>query len=185
MKRRQYRNPPIEEAICEIRFAPGPVTEFTAPARFYETLKEIYPGQPRYQQLMAAEIGVHVQPPGSQMAMRQEGSKVLFPSEDGRHLVGLGMNLLSIHGLKPYSGWEEFRSRIAQAIEAYQNAARPAGVTRIAARYVNRIQVQAAGPNVAEYLTVAPRLPGGLPIELGAFVTQLEATYTDQGAQLR
>src|SRR5439155_21790092 len=128
MKRRQYRNPPIEEAICELRFTPGPEAEFTAPARFYESIKSSYPGKPQYQQFVAAGIQVPAQPMTAQVALRQEGVKTLFPSQDGRRLVGLGMNLLSIHELKPYSGWEDFRSRIEQAIRAYQNAAAPIGV---------------------------------------------------------
>ena len=184
MQRRQYRNPPIEEAICDVRFAPGPETDFTAPARFYESIKSSYPGKPHYQQLVAAGIAVPPQPAGVQIAMRQEGAKVLFPSQDGRHLVGLGMNALSIHGLKPYSGWEEFRSRIDQSINAYQSAAAPNGVTRLAVRYINRVQVQTSTANVADYLTAAPRLSREFPTTLSAFLTRLESVYTDRPIQL-
>jgi len=184
MKRRQYRNPPIEEAICELRFTPGPEAEFTAPARFYESIKSSYPGKPQYQQFVAAGIQVPAQPMTAQVALRQEGVKTLFPSQDGRRLVGLGMNLLSIHELKPYSGWEDFRSRIEQAIRAYQNAAAPIGVTRIAVRYINRVQVEAAGANVADYLIAAPRLPDELPADLRGFISRLESVYADQPTQL-
>lgn len=184
MKRREYRNPPIEEAICELRFAPAGEPEFTAPARFYDSIRSSYPGKPQYQQFVAAGIQVPPQSLGAQVAMRQEGMKILFPSQDGRHLVGLGMNLLSIHALKPYCGWEEFRSRIDQAIKAYQSAAAPVGVTRLAVRYINRVEVAAAPANVTEYLTIAPCLPRELPIDFSAFVTRLQSAYRDQGGQL-
>lgn len=182
MERRQYRNPPIEEAICEIRFVPGPVAEFTAPARFYESIRNAYPGDPRHQQLMAAEL--LSRPAGSQMSVRPEGVKILFPDQDGRRLVGLGQHVLSVHVLRPYPGWEEFSRRIATAFQAYQTAAAPAGVRRIAVRYINRIEIRSETVRLGEYLTVAPRLPDGVLANIRTFVTRLESLYEDQPIQL-
>src|SRR5262249_23262099 len=142
MERRRYRNPPIEEALCELRFVPGPEADSTAPARFYERAKSSYSGKPQTQPFVAAHLQFEPQTAGSQMAMRQEGVKVLFPDAQGRRLVGLGKHLLSVHVLRPYPGWQEFRCRIEEALKAYQEADPPTGVQRIAVRYINRIEIQ-------------------------------------------
>ena len=172
MERRKYRNPPIEEALCELRFAPGPEAVFTAPARFYESVKSSYPGKPKHQHILAAEL--QARPEGSQMSMRQAEVKILFPSEDDRRFVGLGTNVLSVHVVRPYPGWEDFRPRIEEAVRAYANAASPAGVTRMGLRYVNKIEIKSEVLNLGEYLTVAPNLPDGLPLNILTFVTRLE-----------
>ncbi|QMS90513.1 hypothetical protein HUN01_24125 [Nostoc edaphicum CCNP1411] len=47
MTRRQYPNPPIEEAVCEFRFAPDPAWNLTIPGLFYEKIKDFYTGEPQ------------------------------------------------------------------------------------------------------------------------------------------
>ncbi|MEH2362987.1 hypothetical protein [Nostoc sp.] len=56
MTRRQYSNPPIEEAICEFRFAPGQVWNFTIPGLFYEKVRDLYTGEPQQQNLITTEF---------------------------------------------------------------------------------------------------------------------------------
>ncbi len=34
-QRRRYRNPPIEEALCEFRYPPGQEWDLTIPCKFY------------------------------------------------------------------------------------------------------------------------------------------------------
>lgn len=45
MVQRQYRNLPIEEAVCEFRFAPGSAWNLTVPGLFYEKIKDFYTGE--------------------------------------------------------------------------------------------------------------------------------------------
>jgi uncharacterized protein (TIGR04255 family) len=54
MERRKYRNPPIEEALCEFRFAPSQDWDPTVPGRFHEKIREIYPAKPREQRIAKA-----------------------------------------------------------------------------------------------------------------------------------
>ena len=115
MARRQYKNPPIEEAVCEIRFAAGAEWNLTFPSRFYERIKDQYPGKPRQQALMEAQLQAAPRVENPMFQLRQESAKLLFPNADERRLVGIGPNVLSVHVLRPYTGWEDFRSRIEEA----------------------------------------------------------------------
>jgi uncharacterized protein (TIGR04255 family) len=184
MERRQYRNPPIEEAVCEVRFEPGPETDFAAPGRFYEKIREFYPGKPRHQQIVSAEVQVGAEPNSPRMAMQQGINKVLFPSEDGHRLVGLGQNLVSIHDLRPYSGWEEFRRRIEKALQAYEAVEKPAGIRQMALRYINRIDLQTQKLHLSEYFTVTPQLPDSVPAAISGFFCRLETIYQDKPIHL-
>lgn len=180
MTRRQYPNPPIEEAVCEFRFAPGPAWNLTVPGLFYEKIRDVYPGEPRQQNLIQAEFQMEPMPASPELAFRHDFIKLLFQSADTKKLVGVGANLLSIHSLRPYEGWEGFSKRINEAFQAYLDVAKPVGVTRIALRYINRIAVAVNQEiELSEYFTVYPQLPNGVPSRISGFFTRTESIYED------
>jgi uncharacterized protein (TIGR04255 family) len=180
MTRRQYPNPPIEEAVCEFRFAPGPAWNLTVPGLFYEKIRDVYPGEPRQQNLLQAELQIEPVPANPELSFRNDFIKLLFESADAKKLVGVGANLLSIHSLRPYEGWESFSKRIDEAFYAYLDVAKPVGVKRIALRYINRIAVAVNQDiELSEYFTVYPQLPDGVPSRISGFLTRTESIYED------
>lgn len=56
VKRRQYNNPPIVEALCEIRFSPGQDWDLTIPGHFHEKIKTTYPGKPSNKDVFQAGL---------------------------------------------------------------------------------------------------------------------------------
>jgi uncharacterized protein (TIGR04255 family) len=180
MTQHQYRNPPIEEAVCEFRFAPGPAWNLTVPGLFYEKVKDSYTGEPRQQNLIATEIQPGHEPTNSEIKVRQEMIKLLIPSSDNQRLVGVGPDVLSVHVLRPYKGWDEFSQRIDQVFEDYTEVAKPIGINRIALRYINRIVIPSTQPiELIEYFTIATHIPEGLPSRISGFLTRIESHYED------
>ncbi|QLE55979.1 TIGR04255 family protein [Nostoc sp. TCL26-01] len=180
MTRRQYPNPPIEEAVCEFRFAPGQRWNLTVPGLFYERIRDTYPGEPRQQNLIQAELQIEPAPDNPELAFRHDFIKLLFQSADTKKLVGVGANLLSIHSLRPYEGWENFSERISKAFHTYLDVAKPVGVTRIALRYINKVAVAVNREiELSEYFTVYPQLPDGVPSRISGFLTRTESIYED------
>ncbi len=184
MQRRQYRSPPIEEAVCELRFLPNPEQDFAAPARFYEAIRNDYPAKPELQALPPSELTVEGKPAGFQVALRGQGGKILFSNGARTHLVGLASNLLSVHMLRPYPGWENFRPKIVQAIEAYVAAASPKGLSRIGFRYINKIEVGQENRPIAELLTIGPLTPEAISLDKATSFVRVEAAYPDRPARL-
>ena len=163
MTRHKYNNPPIEEALCEFRFAPSSPWNLTVPGLFYEKIKAVYPGEPRQQNLIQAELQIGQEPANAEVALRQSMAKLLFQSADAKKLVGVGYDTLSIHSLRPYEGWEYFGQRIDESFQTYLEVAKPTGVTRIAIRYINRIAISGnQDVDLSEYFTE----PHGLPPKL-------------------
>lgn len=184
--RRRYRNPPIDEAVCEFHFHPGPDWDLTIPGKLHSALASEYNGKRSSQQ--SIDVGVEIkddQP--SNLRYGQRLSKVLLFTEDQTRAVGVGPDVLSVHMLRPYqrpeppdgSGWDEFHPRIAAALKAYWEVAEPAGVRRISVRYINRIVIPEPMVRIEDYLHSAVPLVPGLPDTVTNFMSRTDYRCED------
>lgn len=174
---KQYNKPPIDEAVVEFLFDPTREWDATVPGRLQAALANAYPGQPRTQMLFSLAPQVLGTAPRIPFAPGVV-SRTLLPSADGKRLIGISANLLTVHELEPYGGWDEFSGRVAEALHVYWNVHVPRGVRRIRVRYVNRIVIPVAAVDLDDYFTSAPRLPGGGG-PLQNFITRVEQPYDD------
>ena len=185
-QRQKYGEPPIEEALCEFRFKSDQDWDFTVPGRLYAKLEKEYPGKPRNQK--AVKIGLDVQD-GSPTNMKyNEGlAGVQLLSKNETRIVGVGYNTLTVHMLKPYQdadsengGWEDFKSRISVALNAYWEVTEPEGIYRVGIRYINKIIIPDEKVDITEYLQTALPSVQKLPEKLTRFVNQFEYDYEDE-----
>ena len=185
-KRRRYKNPPIEEALCEFRFEPGREWDLTIPGKLQTELGEEYSGKPR--QGRVVEVELDTQKGDSPNLRYREGfAKVQLVTEDDKRMVGVGQDVLSIHMFRPYqnpsdpesSGWDEFKPRILTALAAYKKVSEPVGVRRIGIRYINKIVVPEKKVEVEEYLKCALPVVSGLPDRLNNFMSRVDYAYED------
>ena len=94
--------------------------------------------------------------------------------------MNIGRNTLSINVLKPYDGWTLFRLRIERALPAYYDVAGQKTVTRVGARYINRIVVKYPGANSADYFGFILPQESGLGAKLTNFTKRSEYVAEDQ-----
>lgn len=179
MTRRQYKNAPIQEALCEFRFAPGHEWDVTVVGKLHERVKVSYDGKAKQQDVVTANLMVpeHGGPPA--FAMNRNYGKTQFPSTDARRLLAVGPDLLSVHGFAPYEGWEALKPRIASALGDYTKVAEPEGVRRIGVRYVNRVVIPGDRIDLATYFLCSPADIDGLPDTMSSFVQRTEYDYGD------
>jgi len=185
-KRRRYKNPPIEEALCEFHFEPGQEWDATIPGKLHAEIQESYPGKPREQKVVEAAFQRQPDEPFN-LRFREGLSKVQLVTADEMRMVAVGPDVLSIHMLRPYqdpqapekSGWEEFRPRITEALDAYWRVAEPVGVRRIGVRYVNKITISQENVSVDQYFKFGPPDVKGLPDQMAGFVNHVEYRYDD------
>ncbi len=180
--RRRYRNPPIEEALCEFQFVPGPEWDLTMPGLIWERLKAEYPAKPRSQAVSTVQVGQ--QAGGPSIELQQAPPRIQFRSADLRHLVAVGPGVLSVHMLRPYTGWEHLEARVASALLSYCSVAEPVGISRIGVRYINRIVVMAATVDLSDYFTSPPDPPSALPQQLASFIMRWESSFDDIDGRL-
>ena len=186
IERRRYRNPPIDEALCEFRFEPDSGWDSTLADRLHAELQVDYPTPPRERRVV--EVGLQVKGSApTQMEHKEAVERVQLLSDDERRIVGVGKALLSIHMLRPYQapgrpfggGWEELRSRVEKALDAYSRVAQPTGVRRIGVRYVNRIVFPCPAVQLEDYVKCSPPIPPELPQRIGGSFARSEIQYAD------
>ena len=183
---RRYKNPPIEEALCEFRFKPGRDWDLFIPGKLHSKIDEEYGGKPREQKVV--ELGLEAQggkPPN--LRYGEALSIIQLVTKDGKRIVGVGPDILNVHMLRPYqnpldperSGWDEFKPRISEALDAYWKVAKPIGVCRISIRYINKILIPQKTVEVEEYLKCALPVVRGLPDRRKHFVSRVDYDYGD------
>jgi uncharacterized protein (TIGR04255 family) len=185
MERRKYRNPPIEEAVCDLQFAPGTEWDPTMPGRIYEKLKDTYNEKPRQQQVVEAQVQGTTSEGSPSLSLQHRFGKtrVQLLAEGGTRIVGVGPDQITVHMLRPYTQWEDFRPKIWQALAAYREVAEPEGIARVGLRYINRITLDRVVPvtELGTYFMIPPRLPEtGPPTRMLAFFNRKEAEFLDK-----
>jgi uncharacterized protein (TIGR04255 family) len=177
--RRRYRNPPIEEALVEFHFAPGQDWDLTIPGKLHEKVKGAYPGKPRQQRLLQASLRAEIgQPPG--MAVEEGIGRVQLIDADGRRLLSLGPDVLSVNVLRPYDGWEVFKPRIDAALRAYAEVSGVEKIGRIGVRYINKVVVPEPNADPNKYFLCGPPVPSGLPSRVASFLYRAEHVFDDE-----
>lgn len=181
MPARTYPNPPIQEALVEFKFADDGRWNWTYPGRYWELVREEYDGSPRSEQTIAVNAQQRARAVSTR-AIAGVGRVFLTRSTDAG-LLGLAPDSCSVHVLRPYPGWSEFRPRVERALEAYEQLDAEILISRIAVRYVNRIVIPGDQLNLAEWFTSSPTLPEGVSQSMTALMSRVETGYED-GARL-
>lgn len=176
--RREYRNAPVEEAIVEFRLAPGSEWDPTVPGKLHEhpDIKDAYSGRPRTQRVVQTLLQATAGQP-AELSFEEGIGGVQLVDEDAKHLISVSPNLLSVHVLRPYEGWEHFRQRAKSVIAAYRQIVGIHKVQRLGLRYVNRIVIPTAEVDLDEYFHCGPRSLTGLPDQMASFLNRAEYLY--------
>lgn len=178
MTKRSYRHPPIEEALCEFKFVSDGGWDLTIPGKLHSRVQSEYDGKPQEQKVVRANISRGGGGPPS-VGMSESLGRITFPARNANRMLGVGTDILAVHTLRPYDGWEQFRPRIATALDAYHEVANPSGVQRIGLRYINRISVPSTTVQLEDYFACAPATVPQMPQQMTAFLHRDEYSYQD------
>ncbi len=153
----KYRNPPIHEAICQLTFASQLPWNIRVAGSLYEKVKDRYSNEPVEQQLVQADligvpsVGENVPP----IRVVQSPARIQFKSGDETQMLTVGPDLMAVHRLAPYIGFEEeFLPRVEQDIQTIApdfDAARP--FRSVSLRYINKIVVPGHTIDLNEYFS--------------------------------
>src|SRR4051794_5923736 len=99
-----YKNPPIEEVVCEFTFVPpqgDPEWDLTIPGKLQvekELVEYSAPSRQQHVQTIAA-TNTNGQP---DVAVSNTLFRIHLPRKDNRALLSIGHNILGVNVLKPY-----------------------------------------------------------------------------------
>jgi len=87
----------------------------------------------------------------------------------------------TFHKLEPYTTWEKVFDEAFRLWAIYHQLAKPAQVSRLAVRYINRMQLTGK-TDIGQYLEAPPTLPAPVPQRLREFLTRVYVDDDGTGA---
>ncbi len=126
-KRCHYRNSPLAEVICQLRFPQILTINANAPAEFQEMIRSHFPQYSAATEKHAQNIPGQAQTPVVNYQ---------FSSQDGIWRVNLTCGSISL-ATHHYTGWEDFAERLDGPLAAFIQIYKPAYFERVGLRYMN------------------------------------------------
>lgn len=141
-ERREYPNPPIAEALCQVTFARPLSWSVATPGLLWEQLRAEYPTEPEAQDQIAASVQIGDASPN--VSVNRGEPRYLYADAEKQRLVVANSGFVSANSVPPYEGWPALRGRLESAISALQAIVPLQPVASVALRYINRIVLPAA-----------------------------------------
>lgn len=156
MSQQPYKQPPITEAVIEIRFA-APIDA----SRLAEISSDLRAQYPYEQQVTDVRVQLYLVPQATPTAGTIERPGHRLSSLDQTQILLLWPENFIVSQLTPYPGWDEFFERFRRDWTKWKRLIGYQKITRIGVRYINRIDIPFSGPLVEyeQYINVYPHLP--------------------------
>lgn len=135
-----YRNNPLQEVICQLRFPEILSIGVNVPAAFQEAIRDEYPQYAARQEVPAPRISGT--PGNFKLENAPASVNYQFTSADGAWRVNLTSKFISIACSK-YTCWEDFAAKLDKPLAAFIKLYKPAYFERVGLRYVNIISRKA------------------------------------------
>lgn len=177
---KHYSRAPITEALIDLRVElPDGVTLATL-IDVHSSIKADYP---MLQELMIFQgqmlAGASV---GATASQTQVG--YIFSSSDQKQIFQARLDSFTFSQLAPYDRWETFRNEAQRLWSIYQSATKPKRVSRLALRYINRLDLPLPVKDLKDYLRTVPEVSPDLPQGLNGYFMQLQIPQEDLRAML-
>lgn len=189
-----YRQNPLQEVICQLRFPRLLVIEEQVPARFQALIEQDYP-------ILEARNVVQFSVEASQGGGKVDYAKAYeFASSDGKWKAVLTSEFVALTTTE-YPHWGAFRDRLHALIDAFLQCYKPAHLLRVGLRYRDlisrsRLHLDAVPwseliePHIAGVLSHGNLVEGEITACRGSFVyqanpnvrAQVQHGLTDPGA---
>lgn len=156
---------PITEATIDIQVQLPPEIDLAQLRTFHLGLEQQFP-QVEERLRMSAVVQVNKVSGPEMISDGPTPDGLLMRSERDALVVQARLDGFSLNKLPPYAKWDALRERAQDLWQRYVEIARPIRVTRLAVRYINRIELTPGVDFKHSILTVpeiAPGIPQGLP----------------------
>ena len=160
-----YRNNPLAQVICQLRFPTILRIDSELPAEFQERIRGQYPifrekitGADQIPEELTQQL-----PPAIVKSLFDTGNKAYeFATDDDLWIVSLTRDFLALTA-NEYTRWEQFRDHLHMPLGALKDIYAPAFFSRLGLRYQNVIQRSQLGlDGIAWSALINPHLAGEL-----------------------
>ncbi len=176
-----FSRSPLTEALIDIRIQSRPDLNLDDLAAIQKGHESEYPSR-KDQMLVEGQFSIDPDNPvaiGNRTHIGYE-----FKANDERQTVRVSVQGFSFSRIAPYDTWETFRDEARRWWRIYSDVAQPISPTRLAVRYINRLDLPLPLQDFKDYLRTVPEVSADLPQELAGYFMQLQIPYYDIGANL-
>ena len=167
---------PIREALIDFRVNLGTGSVLEALEALAHSLREDFPTQDLIHQFHGQ---IRFDPDGVVAEQPQGGLHGhRLVSADGLDVAQVRYDGFTFSRLAPYESWVQMLDHAWPVWERYVSGLRPMGVSRIATRFINCIEVPPHG-RLDKVLTAPPQVPAGWPSACSAFLFRYVLKATD------
>jgi len=167
-----FPNAPITEALLDIRVQLPREIDLKKLEVFHENIKSRFPDK---KQRISFETGFQLSPEKPPVPLPASGGVYgyMFSSPNEKKVVQTRLDGFTFNKLKPYENWERFFSEAQELWALYLKIANPEKVTRIALRYINRIEIPLPIKDFKEYILTIPEIAPNLPQGIARLFMQI------------
>lgn len=174
-----YAKAPITEAVLDIQ-----VETVATPAAFDAMRAAEGERYPRYEALQAATGQLMIGPDNVPIASASSMPiGHLARTADGLQVYQSRTIGFAFSRMEPYPHWAVFRDEARRLWEIYGRIAQPTRITRIALRYVNRLDIPLPLKDFGTYLRTAPRLSPDINSGISGYFMQLNVPLPEFEAE--
>ncbi len=171
-----YPNPPIKEALIDIKIDPLSASELAALESLYDRVRGDYPvKKARNRWESAVEFKDDKLVSSDSRDCGPDG--FLFISQDEKQVVQYRLDGFMFNRLAPYprQGWPVIQGEARKLWEHYLGVVRLQRIVRIGLRYINQINIPAPDQQfeLEDYFTEPPRIPKDIPQKFEHFLVRL------------
>lgn len=165
-----YPNAPITEALIDIQVTPTTAVDDLQHAHVGEEAS-----YPTTDKINANTGALRFGPDDNAIATAtSQPIGYLYRSPDGLQIYQARTNGFTFSRLARYPHWRVFSGEARRLWDKYRAVTRPTEITRVAVRYVNRIDIPLPLTNFGDYLRTFPQLSPVLPQGLSGYFMQLK-----------
>lgn len=172
---------PITEALIDIRVKLPLDFKVDKLDTIHGSISEQYPARKESKE-RAAVIEFKK---GESPKLTKEGDKLIgyrYTSSDKLQVIQTRIDGFTFSRLKPYETWEQFHEEACRLWQLYKDITTPELITRVALRYINKINIPLPMKDFSEYLTASPIVPKGLPQGVSSFLTRTVISEPSTGS---
>lgn len=171
---------PITEALLDIRVELNQSFSLSSLELLHERISDRFPEK---QQRMAFQTSIKLAPEGPTSATpTSQPDGYLFRSSATNKIAQARIDGFTFNKLRPYQDWQRFREEAQELWNLYYDCAHPLRITRLALRYINRIDLPLPFNTFKDYILTLPEVAPELPQALAGFFMQLSIPNPEKEA---
>jgi len=141
MLERSLKNPPISEAIIEIKFKYIDDLEQLCSDEFQKTLRDEFPNQQKQWNLKFTAKATDQKSVDTEVLYDKFAGYIL-KSEDGKNIAQLMADRFTFSKLKPYEKWDSFYKVAMELWHKFAALVKPDKISGLGLRYINKIPLE-------------------------------------------